>query len=196
MYKQHAFTPLEKSTELLRLEADSGLIPLATSAVRGRVSLTGFTLMEMLVVLIIVGVITAMGVISLSFVPTRQTIVNTQKLAADLRWVRAAAVSSNSDYCVRFSEESGKYFYEVHKKTCSGTRVTKKSLEVPIYAPLTPFDIMFYTFDSAFITKGGTVYSDRSVDERLDIELSPSSDKQRWRVSVFETTGYIIEEKR
>jgi len=60
-----AFTPLEKTAAFKRrsvpLEVDGGLMPPLAQTVRERSSLTGFTLIEVIIVVIIAGIIATLG---------------------------------------------------------------------------------------------------------------------------------------
>ncbi|MFA5362277.1 MAG: hypothetical protein WC335_03385 [Candidatus Omnitrophota bacterium] len=79
--KNNAFTPLEKATDFSRWStdfyADGGLMPPSAKTVRGQSSLTGFTFIEMFIVIILIGILA--GIVVPKFVEFR----NEARIAAE-----------------------------------------------------------------------------------------------------------------
>lgn len=151
-----------------------------------------FSLVELMAVLVIIGLLASVSVISISVIPSRQTQATARKVASDLCWVRELALTQDSDYCVRFSSDSDKFFSDVHKGLCTSADIIRHSyLRTPIVSPSGDFDIRFNTPDGG-VAEGGTAYYDGSGT--LEIDFSADEDTG-WRVSVFEETGAVTLEQ-
>jgi len=146
------------------------------------------TLVEMIVVVTIVSIISAVGVFSTTLIASRRLQQEVSLIRADLGWVREMAVSKNSDFCVRFLDA---HTYQIFEGDCSSTGNFMKEVRLrsSIVNPSPPFDITFYTFDSARPTPGGVAYSASSSGGELVITLQQQTRTRNLRI--FEETGFI-----
>lgn len=149
-----------------------------------------FSLVELVSVLAIISLLAGVSLVSISVIPSRQTQVTARKVAFDLCWARTLAFTQNSDYCVRFYTDSGKFFADVHKGDCSSTDIVQHSfLRSPIVSPGSDFELEFKTHEGA-VAEGGSADYDGSG--RLDIDFSSEpGGTNGWRVSVFESTAAV-----
>lgn len=168
--------------------------------------------MEIMVVIAIVTLISAMAAISFSGIGPRKVEAEARKIVSDLYWVRSMAISRHQDYWIRFSSDA----YEVfHTSIDPANFIKREELAVAIInpfclpspaclppappcippppacappPPLCSFDLVFYTFNDSPYRLGGTAYCAQSVDNELIITLSDGNRTQR--VHIFEETGY------
>lgn len=108
--KDEGFTPLEKKPCLLLWGVKSNtykwcLKPLSNS-------LTGFTLIELILVLVIIGFLTALVAPAITSLTGLKLKTTTRKMAAGLRYARSQAVATGSDYQVVFDMEKGEMIIE------------------------------------------------------------------------------------
>ncbi len=145
------------------------------------------TLVEMIVVVTVVSIISAVGIFSTTLITSRRLQQEVSLIRADLGWMREMAVSKDSDFCVRFLDA---HTYQIFEGDCStGNFMKEVRLRSSIISPSPPFDITFYTFDSARPTPGGVAYSASSSGGELVITLQQQTRTRNLRI--FEETGFI-----
>lgn len=107
-----AFAPLEKAMGLGTkyksiVENDSLMQP--HLFVRGQSSLTGFTLVEVIIVLVIVGIIAAIAVPLYSSAASVQLRTAANIVASDLEYARSMAISTGRNYSIVFDTSNESY---------------------------------------------------------------------------------------
>jgi Tfp pilus assembly protein FimT len=134
------------------------------------------TLSELVTVVAIIGVITAVAMLSMAVLPSRRLRAEARRVVSDLNWAREMAAASHNNYCVRFQSRS----YEIYRGSCGGTALTTDTLQVDITNPSPPFNIVFNGFNSADL--GGV------ADNDYTITLTQAGRTRN--VYVYQNTGY------
>jgi len=161
---------------------------------KNKIKKKAVTLIEVIVVISILAVMSSVTIINFSLVPARRVQVAAQKLAADLRRARAMSLHTDSDYCV-YVDVDEKY-YEIYKGSdTGGVKLKKELLRCPVSAPASDFDLVFVTTDDDAQTLGGSAQSSEFTDHQLQIDLDHPSKERGWRVTVYETFGYVMVEQ-
>lgn len=138
------------------------------------------TLVETVVVIAITVILAGVLLTSYANIITRNVEADARRIVSDLGWVRQLAVSTHTDYCIRFNAND----YQIYTNTCgvSANLMKRQNLDVPIINPGTPFDL-------TYSSPRGTASSSASVSNVLTITLT--RDNRTKNVLVFENTGYV-----
>jgi len=148
-----------------------GFSPLEKLRHAKKKSLTGFTLMEIIVVVAIISILTGYTAISFSLISPRKIEAETRKLVSDLCWVRDMAVARHQDFRIDFDRVNRAY-----NISQDGNLISSKTLDVGmIFIDPTPTNIYFY--------------SPKGTTESKQITLSYGGKSRQ--ITVFSETGYI-----
>lgn len=98
-----------------------GFTPLEAKkqSARGKKFLTGFTLVEVSIVVAILAVAGAAAVVSYSSIPSFNLEAEVRKVLSDIYWTRQRAVATNTGHTLRFDQAGKKY--SIYKSTTDFT---------------------------------------------------------------------------
>ncbi|RLI02082.1 hypothetical protein DRO38_04360 [Candidatus Bathyarchaeota archaeon] len=138
------------------------------------------TVVEMVAVIFIIAIVSAVIIMSYGNITTRGVEADARKIVADLCWMRQLAVAKHSNYCIRFNTN----YYEIYSNSCGmpSNLLKRGNLSAILVSPSPPFDL---TFNSIY----GTAFSSVSVNGILSITLT--RDNRTKVVQIFENTGYV-----
>ena len=91
---------------------------------RGNLSLTGFTLVEISIVVAILAAAGAAAVVSYSSLPSLNLEAEVRKVLSDIYWTRQRAVATNTGHTLRFDQAGKKY--SIYKSTTDFTSPIKE----------------------------------------------------------------------
>ena len=152
-----------------------GFSPLEKLRHAKKKSLTGFTLMEIIVVVAIISILTGYTAISFSLISPRKIEAETRKLVSDLCWVRDMAVARHNNFVIDF-DTANRSYYIYQNSISPANLIERKVLNVDaVFTPPAPTNIHFYS------PKGAT--------ESKQITLSYGGKSRQ--ITVFSETGYI-----
>jgi len=144
-------------------------------------SLTGFTLMEIIVVVAIISILTGYTAISFLLISPRKIEAETRKLVSDLCWVRDMAVARHQDFIVDVTNKT----YTIYQNSIAPANlISQKTLDVDeVSISIDPPDIYFYS-------PKGTIHSQGTTQpEQITLDLSYRGNSRQ--ITLFSETGYI-----
>lgn len=175
--RKNAFTPLEKATDKVgsrNIDADSGLMPPSAHTVREN-SLTGFTLIELVVVVAIVAIISIAGLVSFSILIPGRLEAEVRKAVSDLYWAREMAVAGHHNYIVVFEPVNERYI--IYRDSITpANEIKRQNLEVDLVSVTPAPTQLQFNFPS------GTT---QSKQINLSYKGKPG------QIIVFGQTGYV-----
>jgi len=104
-----AFTPLEGTADLSQRSLPYGLNPSLSQILVKRKSLTGFTLLEVIIVLMIVGIVAAIAVPMYTSAASMQLKTAANMVASDLEYAKSMAISTGKTHSVVFDTVAESY---------------------------------------------------------------------------------------
>ncbi|MFA5293212.1 MAG: prepilin-type N-terminal cleavage/methylation domain-containing protein [Phycisphaerae bacterium] len=104
-----AFTPLEKAADFSQRSLPYDLNPLLSQIFIKRKSLTGFTLLEVIIVLMIVGIVAAIAVPMYVSAASVQLRTAADMVASDLEYAKSMAISTGKTHSVVFDTVAESY---------------------------------------------------------------------------------------
>jgi prepilin-type N-terminal cleavage/methylation domain-containing protein len=160
-----------------------GLTPLETMVqpLRKKMFLTGFTLIEFIVVIAIIAVLSAVGIVSFSSLTGDKLTSDARKLVNDLCWARQMAVARNQNYIIDFNTTSERY--SIYNTSISPAN----QLKIQILSP--GIDLVSVTPAAPVVFNTFSFPKPASIATNSNITLSAQG--KTATVQVFNTTGYV-----
>jgi len=143
------------------------------------ISRNGFTLMEFLVIVGIIGILTLIGIPTFrSIQPTLQLSGVTRELITDLRYAQQLAVTEQIDHGIWFSTTTNDHKYRIIRHEDSATTtikevlLSKEGINFQSISPLTDNEVRFNPYGAA---KEEAITTLKNInDKTTTIKVSPS----------------------
>lgn len=139
---------------------------------------SSFTLIEMIVVILIIGIFTAVVGVSFTMIESRRLKSEVNRLVADLQWARELAVTQHKDYKVTFDRTQNTYTITDINNNPLPSRINPVRLSVNIQT--SPNRIEFHY-------PSGTASVYPAIQDSIVLTLGSRSS----RLDIFEDTGYV-----
>jgi len=120
----------------------------------------GFTLIELVMVIVILGIVSVVGFIAISSYQTQHLYAAAERIAGDLRYAKNLALTSTKWHGVAF--DAGNNTYRLYE--------TDGEIDTAIKSPINPSTD--YVVDLSDDYKGVTM-SDVDIDDGIQVEFSP-----------------------